>query len=1804
MADAAVRSTLRRKLRAWQYECHTIESQPLTHTFHVLWEGSTNWCLTQRTSRPSKNREDFRLRQFPDTIVWESNIPKGWYHYEEERDDGPNGSCRVGNVKKEKVDTKKIDAAFTAGKTDDQIVAVYLAKAAEGTQEVTRIEYMTTTSLRDFLFSRNRGKGTCLVQQWVEPQNQHHNDVIQAVWTSSLKCLVERRRNKSYLRDSSVPIQDRAVTFDGPPHLSEWVNVSGKLREQVCAACGSIADHFKENTVQGPRQAPRHFIARMVVQFKIDARCRLILLHVLGARVAVAGKRNKMFVALNLSPAYRHCSAADTCAVAGSAYHGGAGHEREVEPCRKKDDAPRFPDNREEEDEGGKEAREGPPYEDDHLALWPTGRVKPPVDAVAPPDEPNEVTHLQSDREKLASPVGGIRPARRSVRLHPMGSIVLGTVKQRSCLDNPRCTSPVHRQHSAPSKVDPVPRRKLEPRAGPALARLDLSGLGGKAAAARPPKKVPSLPVAHVVGHERAHSNREIAPSVVKKLFRMVAEAGPNPGVSEARLLRKEYLSSFASAELLDTEKAELVCLTLRRYLKDEGTRVDVNPVEDKGNGNAFADDCDGSDPGENPLGRWAAVSRLVRCGFAANKVASVDLLRELGDVVYRLESHRIIRSQATFTFSVPDPPALLLPHLEAFLLAVNATGTPPGHPPHPRLAHGFEIALGDIPSMRPAAQALAAAKDGIDRLLRVLQKTASRKPGGVVPLLISALSSLGRRSKADLRVSPRRYHRPSDVPIPPSLRPNHNAEAAKATPFHLGDPFVISAESFTFDPRCRSAEEPQNTPQSGATNIPTQPSRAAYGPGVLRRGSLPTQSEVTGSENGDVPPGDREVEAGAGAPSFGAHAPLATSADASVVSFDGHDPRCEPSENLPKSDGNRRSTVPRKVSLPTDPSGARYTPGVLRRGPFAVESEDADTGNGDVPSPPTLPGDSEVEAGAGAPPLGTHASLATSADASVVSFEGHDQPAENLSKSEWDRRPSVPRKVSFPTDPSEEGYTPGVLRRGPARQPVAADTGSGDVSTPPTLPGDREVEAGAEAPSFDTRAPLATSADASVVSFDGHDQPAENLSKSGWDRRPSVSRRVSFPTDPSEVAYTPGVLRRGPFAVHPDAADTGNGDVPTPSTLPGDREGEAGTGAPSFGTRASLAANADASVVSFDGHDTRREPAEKCSESDRNHRPTAPREGSLPPTDPSGARHTPGVLRRGSTAEENAADHETPPSPDRRGSAASRLSGASPEPEDTQEAPPQEAPPQEAPPQQAPPLDQWGRGGRQPRAGRRLSASTEADRTVYAPGALRRGSLASMLPGGMNPGGACPPAEDAGRPSASRRGSFPRGRVGGQEPSPPPASAQARPGEVPAASSTVTPDTSGVDDAPHDSKRVAELGVEQSAAGLHREGSRREAGCATGGPEQTGASPGQSELTAAEHVAASSVGTDEHHSSRQQADPQAAPADVACDGTAPAVIAGGNAGLGAGSAVDAGGEAVGAAPTETESARPADDGGYRPAAFRRSSVGSAAEAEDGGYRPAALRRPAVQRRAEPAASDYRPAHLRKTSLASSVPVDDPPAASAPAGPAAPRSEGHRSGQQRSAARTREPGAAAGAESAADGRSERVAQARGPPEASATQPPVAAVNGSSRATPGVAQPLSSEPPPACDLPTGVEECPKPDHGEPVVDCTVSVGEGLLQQGDASATHAEPDALDQGLVGNAGGVGPMERVASQGKSNPRRLSREARGSDEAASETVAARPPLDDSDDEYSDGFSDGSHGDHDPADPTALPDDYSSDTPA
>ena len=84
---------------------------------------------------------------------------------------------------------------------------------------------------------------------------------------------LERRENVNRLGDQSLTGYDRAVTYEGPEHLSRTAPIRSKtLIAQFNHLCTNISDHVGAIT-QG-----KSMINRMVVTFKIDNEDKIWLL--------------------------------------------------------------------------------------------------------------------------------------------------------------------------------------------------------------------------------------------------------------------------------------------------------------------------------------------------------------------------------------------------------------------------------------------------------------------------------------------------------------------------------------------------------------------------------------------------------------------------------------------------------------------------------------------------------------------------------------------------------------------------------------------------------------------------------------------------------------------------------------------------------------------------------------------------------------------------------------------------------------------------------------------------------------------------------------------------------------------------------------------------------------------------------------------------------------------------------------------------------------------------------------------------------------------------------------------------------------------------------------------------------------------------------------------------------------------------------------------------------------------------------------------------------------------------------------
>lgn len=233
----------------------------------------------------------------PDTVVFEHNFPRAWYAYDTKTSEIIKRPGRL-------LDANSIYSSF-ASSDDNEIVAQFYyrtyTKAATSTQPqrsprkgegargrksgengaeelATSVEFFTTSGLHDFLHQR-KFKPDGVLQRFLLPKgnaSSRRNFQIQAIWSPRV-LRVYKRTNRFRLNDRSATVEERAATFDGPPHLSTESLVARNTWDRVEEICGEIVEHFK-----GTEKKP---ITRIILYFKMDDADRLWVLWASSLRI-------------------------------------------------------------------------------------------------------------------------------------------------------------------------------------------------------------------------------------------------------------------------------------------------------------------------------------------------------------------------------------------------------------------------------------------------------------------------------------------------------------------------------------------------------------------------------------------------------------------------------------------------------------------------------------------------------------------------------------------------------------------------------------------------------------------------------------------------------------------------------------------------------------------------------------------------------------------------------------------------------------------------------------------------------------------------------------------------------------------------------------------------------------------------------------------------------------------------------------------------------------------------------------------------------------------------------------------------------------------------------------------------------------------------------------------------------------------------------------------------------------------------------------------------------------------------------
>lgn len=301
-----------RRQLLYDLERHPLETLPLTQLFPVLVRSRPSWWTqpgeTNQSKPPSRNvrsgANPSGLRiAIPETVVWENNIPKGWYSFD----------SAEGAVVRKKVETKQIQTTFLAdAKYENDVVAVMYSISASGEKDKLEYQFISATELPGLLFENRKGKGTSILQKFALPLNITHNDTITAIWTPTV-VQVSRRQNVNNLFDERIEVNDRCVTFEGKVHQTQLMQATSRLKQQVKEACQSLVQHFSETE-------PKYKITRLVAHFKMDVSSRLILLMATSCRIAqtnilstdpnhiTSGLQKKFRVSLDLATTFELAS--------------------------------------------------------------------------------------------------------------------------------------------------------------------------------------------------------------------------------------------------------------------------------------------------------------------------------------------------------------------------------------------------------------------------------------------------------------------------------------------------------------------------------------------------------------------------------------------------------------------------------------------------------------------------------------------------------------------------------------------------------------------------------------------------------------------------------------------------------------------------------------------------------------------------------------------------------------------------------------------------------------------------------------------------------------------------------------------------------------------------------------------------------------------------------------------------------------------------------------------------------------------------------------------------------------------------------------------------------------------------------------------------------------------------------------------------------------------------------------------------------------------------------------------------------
>lgn len=212
----------------------------------------------------------------PDTVIFNFGQPIAWYFT------ASNG--KIKKKSKQNLVLAKMEQSFLKHVLGYDVVASFTSSPSEpdenGNIIPSTVEYLDQRTFNTFLYDRSKNVNGIL-QRFIEPKSTR-NETVRSVWSPKV-CLLERFENIHQLHDQRYGLYERCLTYEGPEYYSVTTPIRGTvLASQLQKICEAVVSHISEVTFG------QITISRMILNFKVDSRDKVWLLHTTSIRTTEA----------------------------------------------------------------------------------------------------------------------------------------------------------------------------------------------------------------------------------------------------------------------------------------------------------------------------------------------------------------------------------------------------------------------------------------------------------------------------------------------------------------------------------------------------------------------------------------------------------------------------------------------------------------------------------------------------------------------------------------------------------------------------------------------------------------------------------------------------------------------------------------------------------------------------------------------------------------------------------------------------------------------------------------------------------------------------------------------------------------------------------------------------------------------------------------------------------------------------------------------------------------------------------------------------------------------------------------------------------------------------------------------------------------------------------------------------------------------------------------------------------------------------------------------------------------------------